>query len=224
MTDPNDTRGGSGRTWTPLSGDQIRHRPFRETTLGRRGYRPEDVDLFVSRVAEEVERWTAAYAEAQNEIYRLKNYFREQSVDTDATRTREMSNEAVTVLARAQAHADRLIADAQAHARAMQTDARAQAESIVVQARREVDRAAHAYRARSGPDYNADREQAERLAAMGRSILAALAGASTQMDGAGAQMRAIAEAFSNELGKLTNGSGEPPMGYGAPPVQRGQPL
>jgi DivIVA domain-containing protein len=219
MTDPNDSRGGSSRTWAPFSGDQIRRRTFRETSLGRRGYRPEDVDLFLARVAGEVERWTAAYADAQNEIYRLKNYFREQAVDPDVNRVREVSNDAVTVLARAQAHADRLIADAQAHARAMQTDARAQAEAIVVQARHEVNEAAHAYRARSGPDYNADREQAERLAALGRSILAALAGASLQMDGAGAQMRAIADAFSNELGKLTADPGAWPVDR-TPPMRR----
>jgi cell division septum initiation protein DivIVA len=150
-----------------------------------------------------VERWTAAYAEAQNEVHRLQNYFRDQGVDAEAARARELSSEAVTVLVRAQAHADRLIADAQAHASAMQHDARNQAETIVGRARQEADRAAHAYRARAGVDYNADREQSERLAALGRSILAAMSGATTQMNGASAQLRAIGDAFGAELEKLT---------------------
>ncbi|MGC9668733.1 DivIVA domain-containing protein [Planosporangium sp. 12N6] len=209
-----DNTHGESRAWIPLSAEQIRRRSFRETPLGRRGYRPDEVDLFLGRVAGEVERWTAAYAEAQNEIYRLKNYYRNEGLDPDTARARELSSDAVTVLARAQAHADRLIADAQAHARAMQYDARAQAEAIVGRARQEADRAAHAYRARAGTDYNADREQAERLVALGRSILAALSGATTQMDGASAQMRAIAEAFANELGKLVMVPEEAGVGRG----------
>ncbi|NJC72074.1 DivIVA domain-containing protein [Planosporangium thailandense] len=189
--------------WVPLSAERIRHQTFRETPLGRRGYRPEEVHLFLNRVASEVDRWTAAYAEAQNEVHRLRNYFRNQGVDPEAGRAQELSNEAVTVLVRAQAHADRLIADAQAHASAMQHDARTQAEAIVARARQEVDRAAHTYRAVAGVEYNADREQAERLAALGRSILSAVSGATTQMDGATTQMRAIGEAFAAELEKLT---------------------
>jgi DivIVA domain-containing protein len=199
----NSENGHNGaRGWVPLSAEQIRHHMFRETPLGRRGYRPEEVQLYLGRVAGEVERWTAAYAEAQNEVHRLKNYFRHQGMDLETVRARELSNDAVTVLVRAQAHADRLIADAQAHASAMQHDARAQAEAIVGRARQEGDHAAHAYRVRSGTDYNADREQSERLAALGRSILAAMSGATTQMDGASAQMRAIGDAFSAELEKL----------------------
>lgn len=189
--------------WVPLSAERIRHQTFRETPLGRRGYRPEEVHLFLGRVAGEVERWTAAYAEAQNEVHRLRNYFRSQGVDPEAGRHEDMSTEAVTMLVRAQAHADRLIADAQAHASAMQHDARSQAEAIVARARQEADRAAHTYRAVAGVEYNADREQAERLAALGRSILSAMTGATTQMDGATTQMRAIGEAFAAELEKLT---------------------
>jgi DivIVA domain-containing protein len=217
QTDYGDDAHDGARTWLPLSADQIRRRSFRETPLGRRGYRPDEVDLFIGRVAGEVERWTAAYAEAQNEVHRLKNYFRNEGVDPDSARARDLSTDAVTVLARAQAHADRLIADAQAHARAMQHDARAQAEAIVGRARQEADRAAHAYRARAGTDYNADREQAERMAALGRSILAVLSGATAQMDGASVQMRAIADAFAVELGKTIMMQEEAHAGRSAPP-------
>jgi len=189
-----------------MSAEQIRHRAFRETGIGRRGYRPDEVDLFLGRLATEVERWNAAHADAHAEINRLKDYFREHPVDAESIRARALSGEAIHLLARAQQQADQLIADAQAHARAMQTDARAHAEAIVAEARRHVDQAAHAYRARAGGDYSADREQVERLAALGRSILGALNGATTQMDGASAQMRAVTEAFAAELTKLI---GEP---------------
>jgi DivIVA domain-containing protein len=194
---------GGMQDWMPLSAERIRHQTFRETPLGRRGYRPEEVHVFLSRVAGEVERWTSAFAEAQNEVHRLRNYFRSEGMEPEPDRAQDLSTEAVTVLVRAQAHADRLIADARAHATAMQHDARAQAEAIVVQARQEADLAAHTYRAEAGIDYNADREQSERLAALGRSILAAMYGATTQMDGASAQMRAIGDAFAAELEKLT---------------------
>ena len=43
----------AGRTWVPMSPDQIRLRAFRESQLGRRGYRREDVDTFLARVADE---------------------------------------------------------------------------------------------------------------------------------------------------------------------------
>ncbi|MCW2643030.1 MAG: DivIVA protein [Dactylosporangium sp.] len=79
-----------------------------------------------------------------------------------------------------------------------QRDARDQAEAIVNRTRQEADQAA-----RAGTDYNADREQAERLSALGRSILAAMSGATTQMDGASAQMRAVGDVFAAELEKLT---------------------
>jgi DivIVA domain-containing protein len=216
--DYDDTAHGGARSWIPLSAEQIRRRSFRETPLGRRGYRPDEVELFVGRVAGEVERWTAAYADAQNEVQRLKYYFRNEGVDPDAPRAWDVTADAVALMSRAQLQADRLIADAQAHARAMQHDARAQAEAIVGRARQEADRAAHAYRARAGSDYNADREQAERMGTLGRSILAALSGATTQMDGASAQMRAIADAFAIELGKIITELEEAHTGRTVPPA------
>jgi DivIVA domain-containing protein len=196
-------RRSASRGWVPLSPDQIRQRTFRENQIGRRGYRRDDVEAFLTRLADEVQRWSAAYSHADNEVRRLRNYFKDQGIDPEASRARELSVDAVNVLAQAQAHADQLIANAQAHARAMQFDARDQAEAIVSTARQEADRAAHAYRAQAGGSYNADREQVERLAALGRSILAALKGATTQLDGSSAQMRAITEAFTEELIKAT---------------------
>jgi cell division septum initiation protein DivIVA len=205
-----------------MSADQIRNHTFRETGIGRRRYRPEDVDLILGRLASEVERWSAAYAEAQAEIHRLKGYFREHPVDAESIRARALSAEAVHVLARAQQQADQLIADAQSHARAMQTDARAHAEAIVAEARQHADSAAHAYRARAGGDYSTDREQVERLAALGRSILGTLNGATTQMDDASAQMRAVTEAFATELTKLIGEPADSYVGRAAAPLPTGE--
>jgi DivIVA domain-containing protein len=202
MTTEHDEHASAGHAWVPLSPDQVR-RTFRENQRGRRGYRREDVDAFLARVADEVQRWGAAYHHMDNEVRRLRNYFRGQGIDPEVPRVPTLSLDAVTMLAQAQVHADQLIADAQAHARAMQFDARDQAEAIVAQARKEADRAAHTYRAQAGEAYTADREQIERLSSLGRSILGALNGASTQLDGASAQMRAIAEAFTTELTKTT---------------------
>jgi DivIVA domain-containing protein len=197
------------RGWMPLSPEQIRQRTFHDNQLGRRGYRRDEVDAFVTRLAGEVQRWSQAYAHADAEIQRLRNYFKDQGIDAEPGHPQRdpdpaaPSADAVNVLAQAQAHADQLIANAQAHARAMQYDAREHAEAIVARARQEADQAAHAYRARAGESYTAEREQVERLATLGRSILAALNGATTQLDGASASMRAISEAFSNELTKAT---------------------
>jgi DivIVA domain-containing protein len=198
------------RGWVPLSPEQIRQRSFHENQLGRRGYRRDEVDGFITRLAGEVQRWSQAYSHADSEIQRLRNYFKDQGIDPEQERERGApSSDAVSMLAQAQAHADQLIANAQAHARAMQYDAREHAESIVSQARQEADSAAHAYRAQAGEGYTPDREQVERLSALGRSILAALNGATTQLDGTSASMRAISEAFTNELTKVT-GQPAPP--------------
>ena len=203
MTTEYDERASASGGWVPLSPDQIRQRAFRENQIGRRGYRRDDVDAFLTRVADEVQRWNAAYSHSEGEVRRLRNYFKGQGIDPAVPRGRTLSIDAVNMLAQAQAHADQLIANAQAHARAMQYDAREQAEAIVAQARREADHAAHAYRAKAGHAYTAEREQVERLAVLGRSILAALNGATTQLNGASVQMRAITEAFTNELTKAT---------------------
>ena len=213
--------------WAPLSPDQIRQRTFRESALGRRGYRREEVDSFLTQIADEIGRWSNACAQANAEINRLRNYFREQGFDPEPNRAPQgTSVEAVTLLAQAQAHADQLIANAQAQAKAMQHDARDQAQAIVARARQEADRAAHAYRAQAGSAYTADGEQVERLATLGHSILAALNGATTQMDGASAQMRAISQAFATEIRKLTEPT-SPVSGPSSPvteviPVIRGE--
>ena len=190
------TSDNSARAWRPMSPDEVRSFPLRESGLGRRGYRPEDVDWLRSQLATEVERWGNAYTEAQNEVRRLREYYRQQGVEIDSAPTRTgVSTEAVEILARAQAYADQAGADAQAQARHVQADARAQAETIVAHARREADRAGYAYRSRSGAAYSPDREETARLAAWARSILATVQ--ATQH-----QLAVTAEAFSLEISKF----------------------
>lgn len=189
-----------GTGWQPMSPDEIRRAPLRESGLGRRGYRPEDVDGLRGQVAAEIDRWARAYADAQVEIQRLREYYRQHGVDAgqapQAGHQEAATAEAVALMARAQAYADQLVAEAQAQARHMQADARTQAESIVGHARREMDRAGQAYRARAGTSYSPEREETERLTAWSRSILAT-------MQAVQHQLGATAEAFSLELNKLS---------------------
>jgi cell division septum initiation protein DivIVA len=193
------TTAPSSRGWRPLSPDEVRRAPLRESGLGRRGYRPEDVDQLRNQVAVELERWARAYADSQAEVERLREYYRRQGIDV-ATSNRSSERdaaaaEAVHIMARAQAYADQVVADAQAQARHVQADARTQAESIIGQARREADQAGQAYRARAGRAYSPDREETERLAAWARSILAT-------MQAVQHQLGTTAEAFSLELAKF----------------------
>jgi DivIVA domain-containing protein len=199
----------SGPGWRPMSPDEVRSVHLRETGLGRRGYRPEEVHQLLNQVANEIGRWSEAYAECHAEVQRLRYFYRNEGVDVDRRGERRpdirddaASNRAIEMLAKAQAYADRVVADAQVQARSMQADARVQAETIVIQARRDADAAGHAYRARSGPGYSADREEVERLVAWTRSILATVR--ATQQ-----QLAATSEAFALELAKFNQPRPEP---------------
>lgn len=148
--------------------------PSETPPLGRRGYRIEDVDCHLDRVAEEIECWATAYAAAVDEIDRLRNYYREHDADPGTTRTQRVSSEAVTVLARAQAQADQLVADAHSRAQAMQDDAVAHAETIVAHARQKAHRVTQSCRAQAEAAQIADRQRVERLTALGHSLIATL--------------------------------------------------
>src|SRR5688572_9878976 len=93
----------AGRSWVPLSPDQIRRRTFRESQLGRRGYRREDVDAFLARVADEIAQWSEAHTLVNGEMQRLRNYFRDHGIDAEPkpSRPRSMSAEAVGMMAKA---------------------------------------------------------------------------------------------------------------------------
>jgi len=197
---------GTDSRWHPLSPDEIRRWPLRESGLGRRGYRPEDVQDLVARLADEVQRWSQAYSDSQAEIHRLREYYRNQGTEPAPQQPQQpqaVSTEAVQILARAQAYADRLVADAQTQARNVQSDARVQAEEIIAQARQDAEEAVKAYRARAGQSYTPEGEEVERLAAWARSLLATVN--AVQM-----QLAATGQAFQFELAKLDKVSQPPP--------------
>ena len=128
--------------WKPLTADDVRRHTFRNAPLGRRGCRQEDVNLYVSRLATEIQRWAAAYDAATAEVERLRNYFRQHGVDPAPRGDGSASLHEPTVLTRAQEHANQLVTEARAAAGAMLADARVQAQTILAEARQEADRIA----------------------------------------------------------------------------------
>jgi DivIVA domain-containing protein len=198
----------NSRGWIPTSPDQIRHHRFGELGFVRRGYKAEEVDAYLAKLAREVDNWAAGYSQLRAEVNRLRNWYREHDVDIDAAHRRQITAEAANVLVNAQRQADQIIADAHSQARHVQSDARTHGQAVLEQARTEAEQAAHAYRARSGPAYSPEREELERWAVWGRSMLAAINAAKTQL-------KATGDAFAFELGKLSPLS-DAPSGGAAP--------
>jgi DivIVA domain-containing protein len=207
MTQPADSyhQEASPHGWSPMSPDQIRRHQFTELGLVRRGYKAEEVDAYLGKVARDVDNWATSYSQLRAEVNRLRNWYREHDIDIDAAQRRQVSIEAANILIQAQQQADQIIADAHTQARHVQSDARSHGDAILEQARREAERAAHAYRIRSGPEYSPEREELERWAVWGRSLLAAI-------NAARATLEATGDAFAYELAKLSPLSEAPPDG------------
>lgn len=196
------------RGWSPTSPDQIRHHQFSEVGFVRRGYKAEEVNAYISKLARDVDHWATSYSKLRAEVNRLRNWYRDHDIDIDAAQRRQVSVEAANILVNAQQQADQIIADAHTQARHVQSDARTHGHAILHQARQEAEQAAHAYRARSGPLYSPEREELERWAVWGRSLLAAI-------NAAKAQLEATGHAFAFELGKLSPLS-DTPHGFDTP--------
>jgi DivIVA domain-containing protein len=192
----------SPRGWVPTSPDQIRHHQFTEVGFVRRGYKAEEVDVYMAKLAREVDQWAIGYSKLRAEVNRLRNWYRDHDIDTDAMQRRQVSVEAANILVNAQQQADQIIADAHAQARHVQSDARTHGHAILEHARRDAEQAAYEYRARSGPSYSPEREELERWAVWGRSLLAAI-------NAAKAQLEATGDAFAFELAKLSPLSDRP---------------
>lgn len=171
--------------WVPMTPEQIRRRAFRPSGWSRRGYEREDVDAFLTRIADDISRWSWSYAQADAEIHRLRYYFRRYPPEADPSTEHEMSAEAVRILERAQAYADQLITDAEARAEMMLDDARARAQALVEQA---VSWAC--------PDGAVDGEAEPRPGALGRTIAETLAHAITRIDEASVRLRALSDAVA----------------------------
>ncbi len=160
----------SGRTavehnneWTPLSAEQFLRFRFRETPMGRRGIRPDDVTAAMNRAAYELEKWRLRCESEQAENTRLREWFKRQRIDVDTPGPRQPADEATHLLIVAQREADQLITAARAQANHLYADALAQADAIIEQARRTRDEGVRQYRATAGTAYNADQEEFVRL-------------------------------------------------------------
>jgi cell division septum initiation protein DivIVA len=206
MTSAADPQAGSGaRRWrrTPLSAEEVEHYSFGDARLGRRGYDRQDVAAFCRRVAAEIRAAVDENASLRADNERLKNYFRSQGIDVDAERARRVSTEAITLMSRAQAQAERTLAEARDQALSQVHDARAEAAAIVARARAEADRAAQAYRRSAGAAYNATTEECRRLAALLNTIQQSLAATRSQLPAVQAQLNAAEQVLAWEIRRLS---------------------
>ena len=88
--------------WIPLSADQFRRYRFRETPVGRRGLRPDDVQDAMNRAAYEIEQWRLRSQLAQTENARLRDWFKREGINVDTPRPRQPAEEATRLLIIAQ--------------------------------------------------------------------------------------------------------------------------
>ncbi|MFU8849921.1 hypothetical protein ACNAW0_02865 [Micromonospora sp. SL1-18] len=70
----------------PLTAGRIRELALPRTPLGRRGYRPEDIDALLHRLAYEVGERTRRLDLVQEENHRLKQALRTWQAECAATR------------------------------------------------------------------------------------------------------------------------------------------
>jgi DivIVA domain-containing protein len=193
-------RGNTTRRRRPaLSPDRVRTIAFTRTSLARRGYDIEEVQLFLHRVAEEIAASESEKIRLQAEIVRLRNWYRERGVDVDAPRTPTSSRvnaQAVNMLSEAQLQAEAYISQAEAYSRRLTTEARQHAETILRDAEERAEAAADeavvAYRHNSGNHYAAELEEMERRLAWLRTFCHAIQ----------VQLRAASDAFTREVDKL----------------------
>jgi DivIVA domain-containing protein len=190
-----------GPRW-PLSPNAIRGKRF--SPQGRRGYDRDEVDLFMSQVAADLQLWIDEVTRQRTEIERLKDWIRQQHYRTngDGDSGARISVEAVGVLARAQHHADLVVATAHDQARAIVGDADAQAHAIVESARLEADRAAQAYRASAGISYSPEGEELRRRLAILQTFLGTLTAVQAQLPAVQGQLSGLVAAFAYEVERL----------------------
>jgi cell division septum initiation protein DivIVA len=214
--EPRRRRGGPVR----LTPDTVRTLEFPRTPLGRRGYCQVQVERFRACVVDEIARSDAEKAELREEIDRLRDYFRQQAINSNghANGSRPPhpespggdapSVQAVNMLSQAQQAADAHIAQAQEYARRLVADARARYDYILDQAHQEAEEAAEAaaraYQARSDA-HDGEREHYYEQLEARIAYLRTFAHA-TQV-----QLRSTLEALSHEVERLTEVPAEAPI-------------
>ncbi|MBM7808912.1 DivIVA domain-containing protein [Geodermatophilus bullaregiensis] len=158
MSTSTDTAAWSGgRRLTPADVRDVR---FGRSSIFHPGYDDTEVDRFLDRVGQELDRLHAEKAELRDRVHALQ-----ARVDGEA-RPEAPSAQAVGILAAAQQTADQYVAEAEALSRVMTTEAREHYEEQVRQAREKV-----------GAMIQAAQEAAARITGQGRGGLVAGEGA-----------------------------------------------
>ncbi|HEY1180499.1 MAG TPA: DivIVA domain-containing protein [Phytomonospora sp.] len=130
-----------------LSPDRVRHTEFSRTTIGRRGYHTEEVDRFLTRLAEELAARDAREARLRVEAEKVKGALKDwQSANArghvPTVAPIRPTAEAVNLLSQAQQQADSYIAQAQDYCRQLIYQARGQADSVLKTAQSHAEAAA----------------------------------------------------------------------------------
>jgi len=182
-----------------LTPERVRTVRFSRTSLRRRGYAEEEVDRFLDRVADDVAASDAEKAALRAEIDRLKNWYREQGVDTGGANgmPRLAPNvAAVNIMSQAQQAADTHVARAQDYARRLIAHARQQYEEILAEAQRQAEEAARqaasSPRALTDSAHRADLDDVEQRIAYLRTFA----------DVMQVQLRGVVDGLAREVDKL----------------------
>ena len=117
-----------------MNPSDIAHKQF-ERIRGR-GYRPEEVDLFLSQVAGDVDRLLAEKRDLEQKLMVLADKLEEYKQDEDSLRS---------ALIGAQKLGDSVVREAKAKAQQIEEDANARASLIVENAKKEIERQQQGY-------------------------------------------------------------------------------
>jgi DivIVA domain-containing protein len=176
--------------------DVVHHEFTLSSRLGGRGYDQGEVRDFLLLVGEELRARGDEVAMLRQENRRLKDWYRQRGEDPAVRSAREVTSQAVSIIARAQEQAERELGAARAQAAAEINDAQAQAAIMIAEARDDADRAAATYRRAAGPSYEASEEARLRLHAMLNVIM-------RNVVALGDNAQAIAEVIKHDMNLLT---------------------
>ncbi|HEX5117011.1 MAG TPA: DivIVA domain-containing protein [Pseudonocardiaceae bacterium] len=194
-------QGGPSRRWrASLTPERVRTTAFSRSSLARRGYDVEEVQLFLQRVAEDIAARETEKGKLRAEINRLRDWYKKRGHDVDATREASQAYakaQAVQMLSDAQLQVEAYVAQAQSYSRRVAVEARQQAELVLRDAQERADAASETaakdYRYNSGGGYAAELEEMERRVAWLRAFCHAIQ----------VQLHAATDAFSREVDKLS---------------------
>ncbi len=181
----------------PLSADKVRTTNFSRPPFGRRGFHEDEVRMFLSRVADDIQAADADKAALRAEISRLVNYYREHGQDPDAENIRSRVDvDAVNLMSKAQQAADSHVAQAEEYARRLVGQARQRYEELLrhaqEQAQQAAEEASRASEQLSEGATDADRHALEHKIAYLRTFAEV-----TEV-----QLRSVLEALTKEVDKL----------------------